>query len=86
MSRRRSHWKIEGVSLDMAVRPQLGSVVIEEVAGIPMMVVRPHRRRRTYELPLSAAAALMVRTIIQAEVREKRRAKKAARKAKRKTK
>jgi hypothetical protein len=65
--------------LDMASRPSVGTVVIDRAAGL--FSVRPLRRHRLYTLPLSSVAEIVVRSIIAAEVREKKAAKKAKRKA-----
>jgi hypothetical protein len=59
--------------LEMASRPQVGTVTIDRAAGL--FSVRPLRRRRVYTLPLSTVAEMVVRGIIRAEVREKARAK-----------
>lgn len=64
--------------LEMASRPQVGTVIIDRDAGL--VTVRPFKRRRTYTLPLADIAAFVVRRIILAELREKRRARKAKRK------
>lgn len=45
--------------------------------------VRPLRRRRSYDMALSAVAQLVVLRVITAELNEKRKAKAAARKARR---
>lgn len=42
--------------------------------GDGLVAVRPYRSRRTYELPLSTVAQLVVERIIKAEVAEKRAA------------
>ncbi len=75
MSRRAAHFKIAGYSLDMASGQRLGTVTIKMVAGQPLMIVRPHRRRRTYELPLAGVASMMVHKILKAEDQERRAAK-----------
>ncbi len=62
--------------LDDASRFQRGTVTITP-SGI--FSVRPHRRRRAYELNLSQVASLVVRQIIRAEVAAKAKAKKAKR-------
>lgn len=59
--------------LDMASRQSAGTVTIDRVAGL--FSVRPLRRHRVYELPLSTVAELVVRSIIMDEARELRRAK-----------
>lgn len=58
--------------LDMASRASVGTVTIDRGAGL--ISVRPLRRRRVYALPLADVASWIVRTIIAAEVRERRRA------------
>lgn len=71
------HFRIVG-RLDSAGAPQEGTVVID--AGL--FGVRPLRRRRVYELPLSTVAEIVVARVIRAEVFAKRLAK-AAKKGKR---
>lgn len=66
--------------LDMASRPSYGTVMIDRGAGL--FSVRPLRRWRVYTLPLSTVAEMVVRSIIAAEVRERRAAKRAKRKTK----
>lgn len=61
--------------LEMASVPSAGTVIIDRGAGL--FGVRPHRRRRVYELPLADVASMVVRRIIQAEVRERRSARRA---------
>lgn len=70
MKLRGNHFRVCG-RLDMASRPQYGTVTIEREAGL--FHVRPLRRRRVYTLPLSAVAEIVVRSIVAAEVRERRR-------------
>ena len=55
-------------------RPQEGTVTIDRVTGI--ISVRPLHRRRTFDLPLSTVADLIVSKICKAEAAEKRRRKK----------
>ena len=76
MSKRACHFRVSG-RLDMASRPTFGTVTVERSTGL--FSVRPLRRRRLYTLPLSTVAEMVVRTLIAAEVREKRAAKKAGR-------
>jgi len=64
--------------LDSA-RTQRGTVTVER--AVDLFVVRPLRRRRTYALPLSVVAQMVVERVIKRELSEKRAAKKAARKA-----
>jgi hypothetical protein len=59
-------------------RPEKGTVEIDRTAKT--FSVRPHRMHRTYTLNLDDVASFVVRTVIHAEVREKRAAKKAAKK------
>ena len=56
--------------LDMASRPSVGTVLIDRQAGL--FSVRPLRRHKMYTLPLSSVAELVCRSIIAAEVREKK--------------
>jgi hypothetical protein len=63
--------------LEMASRPTAGTVIIDRGAGL--FSVRPLRRRRLYTLPLGDVASWVVRSIISADVREKRAAKAARR-------
>lgn len=60
-------------------RVQRGTVVVER--SVDMFSVRPLRRRRTYSLPLSVVAQLVVERVIKAEVAAKRAERKARRKA-----
>jgi hypothetical protein len=68
---RRSRFRVVA-RLDLASRASVGTVTIDRGAGL--FSVRPLRRRRVYELPLADVAAMVVRSIIAAEVRERRRA------------
>lgn len=67
-----AHFKVVG-RLDQAGRFVPGKVTINRAAGL--FTVRPNRRRRTYELPLSTVADMVVHRIIRAEVFAKRLAK-----------
>jgi hypothetical protein len=67
--------------LDLASRVTSGTVIIDRGAGL--FSVRPLRRHRTYTLPLSTVADMVVQKIVAAEVREKRALKAARRKARR---
>jgi hypothetical protein len=63
--------------------PRPGTVTIHrriDAYGRPanLFEVRPYRRRRTFELPLSTVADMVVARIIRAEVLEKRRKKRGA--------
>lgn len=53
------------------------TVVIDPEVGL--FTVRPLRQRRTYELPFSWAAEMVVQKVIKAETIEKRKAKKVKR-------
>jgi hypothetical protein len=48
--------------LDLASGVNHGTVIIDRAAGL--FEVRPYRRRRTYVLPLSTVADLVVRSIV----------------------
>ncbi len=61
--------------LDMASRVSEGTVTIGR-SGEALFSVRPLRRRRLYELPLSTVAELVCRHVIVAELREMRAARK----------
>lgn len=63
--------------LDSAGGAQRGTVEIDR--DTKTFIVRPHRRHKTYELPLNVVADLVCKTIILAEIQEKKRARKAAR-------
>jgi hypothetical protein len=69
----RSRFPVIG-KLDRAGGVARGTVTVDRVTGI--FEVRPLRRRRTYALPLSVVADMVVRTIVLAEWRERRAAKK----------
>ena len=56
--------------LDAASRIQEGTVTISRSNGI--FSVRPLRRHREYSLPLSTVAELVCRSIIRAEVLERK--------------
>ena len=56
--------------LDQASRAQRGTVTIERESGL--FQVRPLRRRRVYELMLSDVASIVVRSILRAELAERR--------------
>lgn len=72
MKLRGNHFRI-AARLDLASRPQFGTVTIERAADSILFHVRPLRRRRVYTLPLADVASAVVRQIIAAEVRERRR-------------
>jgi hypothetical protein len=74
-----SRFRVYG-SFDTGGSAQVATVEIDRSTNI--MSVRPLRRRRKYELPLSTVAGLICKTLIMAEVREKRAAKLAKRKKK----
>ena len=57
-----------------ASHPQSGMVIIDRGTGL--FSVRPHRRHRTYTLPLATVAEIVVSRIIKAEVAAERMAKK----------
>lgn len=65
----RVHLRVVG-KLDNAGPAQGGTVVIDRNAGL--FAVRPLRRRRVYELPLSTVAEMVVARIIRAEAFAKR--------------
>lgn len=65
----RAHFRVVG-RLDSAGPLVAGKVTIDRRAGL--FAVRPMRRRRTYELPLSTVAEMVVARIIRAEVFAKR--------------
>lgn len=71
MRKRSAHFRVFA-ALDMASRGQEGTVSIDRGAGL--FEVRPLRRRRTYVLPLSTVAQMVVRAILAGEEREKRAA------------
>lgn len=55
--------------------PQDGTVTVDRHTGL--FTVRPKRRRRVYELPLSYVADMVVARVIRAEVQERKAARKA---------
>lgn len=61
--------------LDSIGRFQAGTVTIDRASGI--ISVRPLRRHRVYELPLSDVAQMICQRVILAERREKQAAKRA---------
>jgi hypothetical protein len=72
MRLRGNHFRVCG-RLDMASRPQYGTVTVQRAGDSDLFHVRPLHRRRVYTLPLSTVAEMVVRTIVMAEVRERRR-------------
>ena len=75
---RRSRFPVIG-QLDR-VRPTRGTVTVDRAAGL--FEVRPYRSRKTYTLPLSTVAEIVVQKIIMAEVAERRAAKRKKRRKK----
>ncbi len=73
-----ARFRVEAL-LEDASRPAAGTVYIERGAGL--FSVRQLRRHRLYTLPLAKVASMVVRSIIAAEVREKRATKAARRRA-----
>ena len=55
---------------DRAGGPVRGTVYVDRAAGL--VGARPSRGRRKYELPLSAVADFVCRTVVLSELREKR--------------
>lgn len=68
----KSHFRVVA-RLDSPSRAA-GTVTIDRGTGL--FTVRPYRRRRTFELPLSAVADMVVARVVRAEVLAKRLAKK----------
>ena len=66
---RAAHFKVSG-RLDNASARQPGTVTIDR--GARVFTVRPHGRRRVYELPLDVVAEMVVTRILRAEVFAKR--------------
>lgn len=64
-----AHFRVVG-RLDQAGRITEGTVSIDRGAGL--FTVRPLRRHRTYELPLSTVADMVIARILRAEVFAKR--------------
>lgn len=56
--------------LDAASTPQHGTLTIDRESGL--CSVRPKRRRRTFDLPLSFVARMICRHVLMAELAEKR--------------
>lgn len=69
---RQSRYSVVG-RLDMASRMTRGTVTINREAGL--FTVRPLRRRKLYELPLSDVATMVCQRIVKAEIFQKRLAK-----------
>jgi len=63
--------------LDMASRTSAGTVRVYR--GVDLFEVRPLRRKRTYCLPLSEVARMVVLAVTRAELREARNAKRGGR-------
>lgn len=74
---KRARFRITG-RLDNAARVVAGTVTIDRAAGT--FGVRPLRRRRVYELPLSTVADMVVDRILRAEAFAQRLARAARRK------
>lgn len=66
---KKAHFRVVG-RLDNAARVVEGTVTIDRHAGL--FEVRPLRRRKSYTLPLSTVADMVVARIIRAEVFAKR--------------
>lgn len=82
---RKAHFRVVG-RLDKAAGVTEGKVTVEVgAAGSAMFVVRPLRRRRTYELNLSDVADIVVYRVMMFEKKERLKAKKAARAARKKS-
>lgn len=64
----RSRFDVIG-RLDKAGGVTRGTVIIDRTTGI--LEVRPLRRRKTYQMPLSVVADMVCRTILVADLREK---------------
>lgn len=75
--RRPAHFRVVA-KLDCSVATE-GTVTVSD----GLFTVRPLRRKRVYCWPLEAVASLVVKRVVEAELKEKRAAKVAARKAKR---
>lgn len=78
MSARAAHFRVVG-KLDSAGALIEGTVTVDRRAGL--FEVRPLRRRRTYALPLSTVADMVVGRIVRAEVFAKRLERAARKKA-----
>ena len=64
--------------LDHRGRPVVATVTVDRERQL--VLVRPLRRRRTYDLPLSAVAEFVYHRVAKAERLEKQKAKKVRRK------
>jgi len=71
---RSAHFRVVG-RLDNASKITSGTVTIARGAGL--FTVRPARRRRVYELPLSDVATMVVQRILRAEELQRRQERKA---------
>jgi hypothetical protein len=77
--RRAAHFRVAG-RFDRASRVQAGTLTIEAGA---LVVVRRHRGRRTYELPLDTVAQMVVERVVKAEIFKARLEKAAAKRSRR---
>lgn len=77
---RRARFRVIG-RLDRAGGVTTGTVTIDRATGI--LEVRPLRRRRVYQMPLAVVADMVVRTLVVAELRERRAARAKRRKGRR---
>ncbi len=73
---RAAHFRVAG-RLDRAAGVHEGTVTIDRLRQL--FCVRPLRRRRVYELPLSVVADLVVHKVVIAELAIKRAEKRARR-------
>lgn len=74
----RAHFRVVG-RLDNAARVVAGTVTIDRSTGL--FAVRPLRRRRVYELPLSTVADMVCARMLRAEAFAQRLARAEKRKA-----
>lgn len=65
--------------LDSAGGSQRGTVEIDRETK--MLTVRPHRKHRTYTMPLDMVATMVCQRIILNELHEQKKAKKAAKRS-----
>lgn len=77
--RRSSHFRVVG-RLDSAARVQTGTITIDGL----LFSVRPLRRRRSYDLPLSLVADMVVQRVLRTETFRARMEKAKSKKARRK--
>lgn len=74
-----AHFKVASTSTRAFNGTNQARVTIDRRLGL--FTVRPHKRRKTYELPLADVAEMALWRVMKFDLAEKKKAKAAARKA-----